>query len=199
MKFIKVVLLVIIFVPLYLGLDVVQVNLDVSGLVNPSFYLSSLQRGGVFASVPDAAVELFRQGVSGMPAEDQAAVEAALREAVDPAWTVELVRPAVTDICLYVKGKVPALSAEIPVGEIFDCFFQAFAKNRCGAACYVGAGGSPCPTGIGRGPGRRSRPRLAGAGWLTREVFAGEGVQGLPVGHHSRGNGCRTRRAAGGF
>jgi len=123
----KVLLLPVILVVMFLGLNVLQVGFDGLRVVSPGFVVSSLREAGVFAAFPDLMVgSLSWQEAT---AAQKAEIEAALRQAADPQWLETQVTLVLEDVSAYTKGKKAALTAVIPVNELFDRFLSAYAET----------------------------------------------------------------------
>ena len=129
MKVLKVLLLLVVLVVMFLGLNVLQVGFDALRVASPGFVVSGLREAGVFAAFPDLVVGSFSRAWQGATAAERADIEAALRQAADPQWLETQVTLVLEDVSAYTKGKKPALTAAIPVNELLDRFLSVYAET----------------------------------------------------------------------
>jgi hypothetical protein len=127
MKVLKVLVLLVVLVVMFLGLNVLQVGFDGLRVASPGFIVSGLREAGVFAAFPDLMVGSL--SLAGATPAQKAEIEAALRQAADPQWLETQVTLVLEDVSAYTKGKKAALTTAIPVNELFERFFTAYAET----------------------------------------------------------------------
>ncbi len=129
MKALKVILLIILFVPLVVGFLGLQAGLDGLAALRPGLYLSALRDQGVFTAIPDLVAEVFAENASGIPAGEREKIVAAIRETADPVWVEAQIKPILEDMSGYLLGKKSELTASVPVGAISTRFLETYAKT----------------------------------------------------------------------
>jgi len=129
MKVFKVLVLLVVLVVMFLGLNVLQVGFDGLRVASPGFIVSGLREAGVFAAFPDLVVGSLSRAWQEATAAEKADIEAALRQAADPQWLETQVTLVLEDVSAYTKGQKPALTAAIPVNELLDRFLSAYAET----------------------------------------------------------------------
>lgn len=129
MKVLKVLLLLVVLVVMFLGLNVLQVGFDGLRVASPGFVVSGLREAGVFAAFPDLMVGSLSRSWQGATAAQRADIEAALRQAADPQWLETQVTLVLEDVSAYTKGQKAALTTAIPVNELFERFNTAYAET----------------------------------------------------------------------
>jgi len=129
MKALKVILLIILFVPLVVGFLGLQAGLDGLAALRPGLYLSALRDQGVFTAIPDLVTEAFAQSASGIPAVEREKIMAAIRETADPVWMEAQIKPILQDMSGYLLGKNTELTASLPVGAISVRFLELYSQT----------------------------------------------------------------------
>lgn len=131
MRAVKIILLVLIFIVLFVGLDVIQAGLDGQALLRPGPYLRSLRAHRVYDSVGEvlAFVFLGEGGGQQLPAAEQEKAKAALLEAAGPEWVEGKVTAILGDLSAFVRGQKQSFEAGVPTGELADRFMEAYAKT----------------------------------------------------------------------
>jgi hypothetical protein len=129
MKVVRVFLLLIILVILYVGLLVAQVGLGARVvLINPDYYTAVLRNHHFYEALPGAVLAGLDAELGGMPSSERANVEKALREALSPDWVEAQVSGVLRDVSSYLRGKTPALTALIPLGQVQERLLDSYSK-----------------------------------------------------------------------
>ncbi len=129
MRILRLFLLVIAFFPLALGALVFEGATDLALVANPDPYVAALSRGGAFEGFPTALAGLISGSENQpIPADEREKMRQALELAAPPEWLESQARTVLDDLFAYVKGRKPALTSSIPVGELTDRFLAEYGK-----------------------------------------------------------------------
>jgi len=129
MKAFKVFLLVVLTILLVGGLVGLQVAALGLEALSPALYLRVLRSSHAIEKAPDILMGFFGEEIGQLPGEERARLEAAVREALEPAWVEGEIAPALTDLAMVLRGRREELSAVLHVDVMGQRIVDAYAKT----------------------------------------------------------------------